>query len=134
MISLAPEVILAGVGATTAAKLGSKSSRPSEKLRTAWACCAPRNGRERGISSRVARDANRKTACGPSSGWVHHSVQGCRPARMATAKKKPVATNVRCWRSIIIRSRGELRVEGSGAWANVQGQATAQLQLSNQSR
>jgi hypothetical protein len=34
-------------------------------------------------------------------------VQGCRPARMKNAKKKPIAANLRSWRVIIIRSKGE---------------------------
>jgi hypothetical protein len=38
---------------------------------------------------------------------VHHSVQGCRPARMKTARKKPTAAKLRSWRVIVMRSRGE---------------------------
>jgi hypothetical protein len=36
-----------------------------------------------------------------------NAVQGCRPARMKTARKKPIAANLRSWRVIIMRSKGE---------------------------
>jgi hypothetical protein len=36
-----------------------------------------------------------------------YTVQGCRAAHMKTARKKPTVANLRSWRVIIIRSKGE---------------------------
>ena len=60
------------------------------------------------ISSRVARDSTTsKGSLRSAFRLVAPPVQGCRPARMKTARKKPTAAKLRSWRVIIMRSKGE---------------------------
>jgi hypothetical protein len=70
----------------------------------------PARDRKRGISSRVARDStlSKDSLRPPAFRFaLCNTVQGCLPAHRKTAKKMPTAANLRSWRVIIIRSRGE---------------------------
>jgi hypothetical protein len=62
------------------------------------------------FSSRVARGSTlieRQPAAPAFRFALCNAVQGCRPARMKTARNKPTAAKLRSWRVIITRSRGE---------------------------
>jgi hypothetical protein len=48
-----------------------------------------------------------RQSAGLFSGLTAFTVQGCRPAHMKTARKKPMVANLRSWRVIVMRSKGE---------------------------
>jgi hypothetical protein len=73
------------------------------------------SNRKRGYlqSGSAGLDANRKTACGPPSGWCITPFKAADPreclphSAMRTARRKPTAAKLRSWRVVIMRSRGE---------------------------